>query len=197
MYIHVYPEARYYTNEQSNDPPPLSFYIQSTLICFVVLRYTYIHVCTSFNHYRLWRYVLESPEVHVYTCIYMCVLLSLPFQKHHQGETLLDEVAKHLDLLEKDYFGLAYTDEGMMVGVCVYSSFMYFGACVMRGTLLPSIPCVYTSNTKCIQGLQHTYKNVHVHVYTHTVTHALTHTCTCTLYICQCPQCDVYLHLWL
>jgi tyrosine-protein phosphatase non-receptor type 4 len=44
----------------------------------------------------------------------MCVLLSLPFQKHHQGETLLDEVAKHLDLLEKDYFGLAYTDEGMM-----------------------------------------------------------------------------------
>jgi hypothetical protein len=44
-------------------------------------------------------------------------LFSLSFvsQKNHQGEILLGEVAKHLDLLEKDYFGLAYTDEGMMV----------------------------------------------------------------------------------
>ena len=37
-------------------------------------------------------------------------------QKNHQGDTLMEEVAKHLDLLERDYFGLAYIDEGIMVG---------------------------------------------------------------------------------
>jgi hypothetical protein len=45
-------------------------------------------------------------------------------QKNHQGEALLDEVAKYLDLLEKDYFGLAYIDEGMVVrtvSVCLCS----------------------------------------------------------------------------
>ena len=36
-------------------------------------------------------------------------------QKNRQGDALMDEVANHLDLLEKDYFGLAYFDEGMMV----------------------------------------------------------------------------------
>ena len=104
--------------------------------------------------------------------IYVLLHVSLSFQKHHQGETLLDEVAKHLDLLEKDYFGLAYTDEGMMVGVCVYSSFVYFCACVMRGTLPPSIPCVPPIQSRLA---------AYIHcIYTHTVTHALTHTRTCT-----------------
>jgi hypothetical protein len=41
-------------------------------------------------------------------CVFTCDM-----DKNHQGEILLGEVAKHLDLLEKD-FGLAYTDEGMM-----------------------------------------------------------------------------------
>ena len=31
------------------------------------------------------------------------------------GDTLMDEVSTHLNLLERDYFGLSYVDEGMMV----------------------------------------------------------------------------------
>jgi hypothetical protein len=41
-------------------------------------------------------------------------VFSCDVDKNHQGEALLDEVAKYLDLLEKDYFGLAYIDEGMV-----------------------------------------------------------------------------------
>uniref|UniRef100_H3AZ85 FERM domain-containing protein n=1 Tax=Latimeria chalumnae TaxID=7897 RepID=H3AZ85_LATCH len=34
-----------------------------------------------------------------------------PFQKHDQGQVLLDLVFKHLDLTERDYFGLQLADD--------------------------------------------------------------------------------------
>ncbi len=40
-------------------------------------------------------------------------------QKQSHGDVLLDEVFKHLDLAERDYFGVAYKDSDVMVSVCV------------------------------------------------------------------------------
>ena len=35
----------------------------------------------------------------------------MPFQKNALGRELLEKVCQHLDLIEKDYFGLQYVDE--------------------------------------------------------------------------------------
>ena len=35
----------------------------------------------------------------------------MPFQKNALGKELLEKVCQHLDLIEKDYFGLQYVDE--------------------------------------------------------------------------------------
>lgn len=40
----------------------------------------------------------------------MCVCV-LILQKHDQGQVLLDAVFKHLELTERDYFGLYLADE--------------------------------------------------------------------------------------
>ena len=40
-------------------------------------------------------------------------LCALRLQKQSLGSTLMDEVFSHIDLLEKDFFGLACTDKGM------------------------------------------------------------------------------------
>lgn len=37
-----------------------------------------------------------------------CLFLSL--QKHSKGQTLMDMVCEHLNLLEKDYFALTFAD---------------------------------------------------------------------------------------
>ena len=39
--------------------------------------------------------------------IYICFCL---FQKKSEGHVLLEQVFYHLDLIEKDYFGLQFTD---------------------------------------------------------------------------------------
>lgn len=39
----------------------------------------------------------------------MCLLFWL-LQKHSKGQTLMDMVCEHLNLLEKDYFGLTFAD---------------------------------------------------------------------------------------
>lgn len=39
-----------------------------------------------------------------------CVTVSLCLQKHSKGQTLMDMVCEHLNLLEKDYFGLSFAD---------------------------------------------------------------------------------------
>ena len=46
-------------------------------------------------------------------------------QKHSLGSTLLDEVYRHVDLLERDYFGLAYSDSGLMVTTLFFPSFSH------------------------------------------------------------------------
>ena len=41
------------------------------------------------------------------------------FQKRAKGQTLLDLVFQHLELVEKDYFGLQYAENGATT--CTYS----------------------------------------------------------------------------
>lgn len=40
-------------------------------------------------------------------CVCLCVCV---FQKHSRGQSLMDLVCEHLNLLEKDYFGLTFAD---------------------------------------------------------------------------------------
>uniref|UniRef100_A0A3B3W2Y8 FERM domain-containing protein n=1 Tax=Poecilia latipinna TaxID=48699 RepID=A0A3B3W2Y8_9TELE len=39
-----------------------------------------------------------------------CVCVCFCLQKHSKGQTLMDMVCEHLNLLEKDYFGLTFAD---------------------------------------------------------------------------------------
>ena len=52
------------------------------------------------------------------------------FQKHDQGQVLLDIVFKHLDLTEHDYFGLQLTDDStdnpVSLSCCLSSSLQFF-----------------------------------------------------------------------
>ncbi len=44
----------------------------------------------------------------------------LSLQKHSKGQTLMDMVCEHLNLLEKDYFGLTFADtDTQKVSDCV------------------------------------------------------------------------------
>lgn len=49
------------------------------------------------------------------------------FQKHDQGQVLLDIVFKHLDLTEQDYFGLQLADDSTdnPVSLTFYLSFLF------------------------------------------------------------------------
>jgi hypothetical protein len=42
--------------------------------------------------------------------LYCILILHICFQRKSKGEELLDRVCEHLNLLEKDYFGLTYED---------------------------------------------------------------------------------------
>lgn len=46
------------------------------------------------------------------------MLLIIIFQKRAKGQVLLDMVYQHLELIEKDYFGLQYTDNGAVPSAC-------------------------------------------------------------------------------
>lgn len=65
---------------------------------------------------------IEAARAHLKECLSACLCIQLyicslkiiricPLQKHHQGQVLLDVVFKHLDLTERDYFGLQLADE--------------------------------------------------------------------------------------
>lgn len=43
-------------------------------------------------------------------CVLALQQLSFPLQKHGRGQVLFDLVCEHLNLLEKDYFGLTFCD---------------------------------------------------------------------------------------
>lgn len=69
---------------------------------------------------QIWPYKTELPVVDSYSRKYfLCFLLTflpllchiyLSSQKHSKGQTLMDMVCEHLNLLEKDYFGLTFAD---------------------------------------------------------------------------------------
>ena len=62
-------------------------------------------------------------------------------QKHSRGDVLLDEVFKHLDILERDYFGVGYVDSDVMVCVCVC-------VCVCVSVCVCVCVCVCASHRK-------------------------------------------------
>lgn len=50
------------------------------------------------------------PVIYIYLLVKEKVSI-FSLQKHDQGQVLLDVVFKHLDLTERDYFGLQLADE--------------------------------------------------------------------------------------
>lgn len=54
--------------------------------------------------------VIMSAKKSSYFCFKMSVIFSY-FQKNAEGKELLDKVCQHLDLQERDYFGIQYVDE--------------------------------------------------------------------------------------
>ena len=48
------------------------------------------------------------------------------FQKNAMGKELFEKVCQHLDLIEKDYFGLQYVDERLPHHLKVSSSALMF-----------------------------------------------------------------------
>ena len=63
---------------------------------------------------HLKEYVCFLPGWNLCVRLYICSLNNVcicSLQKHDQGQVLLDVVFKHLDLTERDYFGLQLADE--------------------------------------------------------------------------------------
>lgn len=55
--------------------------------------------------------------------LFFCLLL----QRDAKGQYLFDLICHHLNLLEKDYFGIRYVDpDKQRVSVCVCSDFVNF-----------------------------------------------------------------------
>ena len=70
-------------------------------------------------------------------CACSTTFLSLHPQKHGLGKVLLDEVFRHLDLVETDFFGLAYNDKNLgLVCSCVL-------LCDLSSVLLSVCLCLY------------------------------------------------------
>ena len=76
-----------------------------------------------------------------------CAIVNVPAfftQKHGLGKVLLDEVFRHLELVETDFFGLAYNDRAVgLVSPCV---------CVMC-PLSSSSVCPFIRPSLCMMSI--------------------------------------------
>lgn len=75
-------------------------------------------------------------------------MFTSPSQKGARGQMLFDKVCEHLNLLERDYFGITYRDvESQKVNICFDPHMVYFNN-VVNGSYASQINCT-TEQGEC------------------------------------------------
>lgn len=131
---------------------------------------------------HIWKnlYVHYLPENCVSSYIY--VLIKAKFcicslQKHDQGQVLLDVVFKHLDLTERDYFGLQLADESTdnpVSWLCFISTvlkliimFITVLCYLKSGKQKPLQDCAIFPSCAICEGLYHLVIMIKLHINSH------------------------------